>query len=70
MKNCPWVGYFTNKKVILPIILLILVLVIGTSFAIWQITLKQEDVNTITGSCFKIEFSDKNLTTLNNSYLI
>ena len=33
-----FMGEFTNRKVILPIILLILV--IGTSFAISQITLK------------------------------
>ena len=67
-KNHLWGGYFTNRKVIIPIILLILVLVIGTSFAIWQITLKQEDINSLTSSCFKVEFSDKNPITLNNSY--
>jgi len=61
-------GYFTNNKVVIPSILLILVLVIGTSFAIWQITLKQADTNQITSSCFKVEFSDKNPITLENAY--
>ncbi len=62
-------GSFTNKsKVIIPLILLTLVLVIGTSFALWQITLKQTDENRLTIGCFAISFSDKNAIDIGNAY--
>ena len=64
-------GYFTIKKLIPSLIISGLVLVlIGTSFAIWQITLRQEDTSQLTSSCFKVEFQDKNPVTLENAYPI
>ena len=50
-----------NKKIIIPIFIILTILVIiGTSYALWQITLKQTNSNIITTGCFNIEFQDKN----------
>lgn len=38
--------------------IIILVMVIGTSFALWQITLKQADKNTIATSCLKVNITE------------
>ena len=41
-----------NKKSIIVGIMIVLVLVlIGTSYALWQITLKQESTNIVTTEC-------------------
>ncbi|MCI8567999.1 MAG: hypothetical protein HFG48_01615, partial [Bacilli bacterium] len=49
-----------EKKVIVVLVLIGLFMFIGTSFALWQITLKQADENVITTGCFKINFKDDN----------
>ena len=50
-----------NKTIIVAMmIVLSLVLIFGVSYALWQITLKQETTNRITTGCFNIEFKDKN----------
>ena len=59
MKEC-----MTNdkrkKKVLVVLGLIGLFMLIGTSFALWQITLRQTDENVITTGCFKINFKDDN----------
>ena len=59
MKEC-----MTNdkrkKKVLVVLVLIGLFMLIGTSFALWQITLRQTNENVITTGCFKIDFKDDN----------
>jgi len=47
-------GYFTNRKVIIPILITLIIAIFGTSYALWQITLQQTDNNVITTGCFKL----------------
>ncbi|MCI8568042.1 MAG: hypothetical protein HFG48_01840 [Bacilli bacterium] len=69
VKKSTWgEGYFSNKRLVLFIIALTLVLIIGTSYALWNITLKQTDENKITSGCFKIIFKDQNPIYLENAY--
>ena len=50
-----------NRKGIIVVIMIVLVVVlVGTSYALWQITLQQESTNIVTTGCFRIEFQDKN----------
>ena len=49
-----------KKKVLVVLVLIGLFMLIGTSFALWQITLRQTDENVITTGCFKIDFKDEN----------
>jgi len=51
-------------------LILTIACVVGVSYAIWQITLQQTDTNVITTGCFKVEFSEKNPISLNESYPI
>ena len=55
-------GLFKSKKVLKLSILIILLitLVIGITYAFWQITKIQEGVNRLASDCFKLEFSDAN----------
>ena len=48
-----------NKNVIIPILLVCLMLVIGVSYAVWQITLTQADTNIVNTACFKIDFKEE-----------
>ena len=58
-----------NKKVYVIIVLLIgIILLITTSFALWQITLKQYDENKLTTSCFRIKFKDQDSINLTDAY--
>ncbi len=43
------------------------VFLVGTSYALWQITLTQESTNVVTAGCFNIEFQDNNPITLENA---
>lgn len=56
--------------ILLGILLVAIILVVGASYAIWQITLKQETTNVITTDCFKVEFQDRNPINLLNAYPI
>lgn len=48
-----------NKKgVIIAIMIALAVVLVGTSYALWQITLTQESTNVVTTGCFNIEFKD------------
>jgi len=55
-------GNFMNKKreIVIVIILLVITMILGTSYALWQITLKQESTNAINTACFKLSLNDKN----------
>ena len=56
-----------NKKgVIIAIMIALAVVLVGTSYALWQITLTQESTNVVTTGCFNIEFKDKNSINLSN----
>lgn len=59
------------KKLIVPILLLAITFIVsGTTFALWQLTLKQETTNQITSGCFKMSFQDDNPINLQNAYPI
>ena len=59
-----------NKRNILIMMSLLIVclVVIGVSYAIWQMTLTQTDKNIVTTSCFKIDFKGENDINLENAY--
>ena len=60
-----------KKKIgIILLIFLAVFILLGTSFALWQVTLKQETTNTITTGCLNLELNDKNPITLENAYPI
>lgn len=56
-------------RAMLAIVVIILVMIIGTSFALWQITLRQNDKNIITTSCLKVNMiEDSESISLQNAY--
>ncbi len=62
-----------NKKqntLVLLGLLMVCLLVIGVSYALWQLTLTQTDSNVVTTGCFKVEFTDQNPITLDKAYPI
>lgn len=60
-----------NRKLFLFVGLLVFVtLVAGGSYALWQLTFRQSGENTITTSCFDIQFDDGEAITLANAYPI
>ena len=60
-----------RKKVYIGIgAIAIIVLVVGVSFALWNINIAQEGINKLETDCFKIEFTDKNAISLSNAYPI
>ena len=60
-----------KKKIFLGIgAIAIIVLVLGVSFALWNINIAQEGINKLETDCFKIEFTDKNPISLSNAYPI
>ena len=48
----------TNKKVIVTLFVMFAVVLIGTSYALWQLTLTQEGTNVITTGCLKLTLTD------------
>lgn len=60
MTDRPGGGDFTNRKIIFPVAILLLVITIGTSLAIFRMVLKQKDENTLTSACLRIDFVDEN----------
>ena len=46
-------------KKILPLFIIIFLLIIGTSLALWQITLKQESTNIVTTGCLKLTLTEQ-----------
>lgn len=58
-----------RRKVRVAILILMFVVFVGTSFALWQITLQQTDKNTITTSCLKVNITeDTDAISLQNAY--
>ena len=58
-----------NKKIYITIVILVgVILLIATSYALWQITLKQADENRLTTSCFRINFKDQDSINLTDTY--
>ena len=55
-----------RKGIIVVIMIVLAVVLVGTSYALWQITLTQESTNVVTTGCFNIEFKDKNSINLSN----
>ena len=56
-----------NKKIIY-ISILGLLLLIGTSYAIWQLNFTQESLNTLSVACFSITYSEQDNISLLNTY--
>ena len=48
----------TNKKVIVTLFVMFAVVLIGTSYALWQLTLTQEGTNVITTGCLKLTLTE------------
>jgi len=59
-----------NKKLIILGIAIVLLSIIGFSYAYWSITVYQEDENIVISDCFMIEFTEKNPISLTNAYPI
>lgn len=58
-----------RKVVVGVLIVFVLLLVIGTSYALWQIVLKQTGTNTLTTGCFQLSLTDEgSAITLNDAY--
>ncbi len=57
-----------RKTLLLLGLLITCFLVIGISYAVWQLTLTQTDKNVVTTGCFKVEFHDQNPITLDKAY--
>ncbi len=59
----------TQKTILVSIvIILILSITVGISYALWTINLNQEGQNDIATACFNITFAEKNNLSLQNSY--
>ena len=57
-----------NRNIIIFGVILSLMLVIGISYAVWQLTLTQTDTNIVNTACFKIDFKGENDINLENAY--
>jgi len=57
MKRKKW---YKNQKIIIPMFIVLgLFIIIGTSYALWQITLQQTDTNVITTGCLKLTLTEE-----------
>ncbi len=45
----------------------LIIVIFGTSFAVFRITLKQEDENELTSACLKLEYTDENPISIKNA---
>jgi len=62
-----------NKKttvVLLGVLLVAVIITVGITYALWQITLQQETTNVITTGCFKVTLEEGDAITLNNAFPI
>ena len=61
-----------RKKIYLSIgIITLIVLVVGISFALWNVNIAQEGINTITSGCLKLTLTEENdAINLRNAYPI
>ena len=59
----------TNKKIVLiSATVIVVVLILGFTLALWSRNFTQTGTNTITSDCFNIEYSESEATSLINSY--
>ena len=49
-----------KKSIIIMLSIIAILLILGTSYALWQLTFIQSGTNTVTTGCFKLEFQDEN----------
>ncbi len=57
MKKEKW---YKNKKIVIPMFIVVsLFIIIGTSYALWQITLQQSSTNVITTWCLKLTLTEE-----------
>lgn len=49
-------------------ILIGIITLVGVSYAVWQLTLQQTEINVVTTGCFQITFTDKNPIQLSNVF--
>ncbi|MBR1748567.1 MAG: hypothetical protein IJ743_02080 [Bacilli bacterium] len=59
---------FNNKKKIMYFSMLGILLLIGVSYAVWQLSFTQASPNVATSACFSLTFEDSNDITLNSAY--
>ena len=59
-----------KKKLIIAIVLVVLVSIIGVSYALWVLNLAQTGENAIASSCFNVTFADKDNISLQKAYPI
>lgn len=59
-----------NGKGLFIVLILILTLVVGTTFALWQLTLTQKKTNIINTDSFKVTFVDEDPISIQNAYPI
>lgn len=60
----------TKLTVLLGVLLIAVVITVGSSFAVWQITITQKTTNTITTGCFRFTLTDKNPISIDRAYPI
>ena len=59
----------TNKKIVLiSATVMVVVLILGFTLALWSRNFTQTGTNTITTDCFNIEYSENDATSLVNAY--
>lgn len=61
---------YMGKKLIVIMSLFTILLLLSSSYALWNLTLKQEKINTVSTACFKLDFVDENDITLKETYPI
>jgi len=61
-------GGIFRKRGTIVIVVLLLTLIIGISFAYWQVTLQQSNQNEVTSSCFEFELLEQNDINLEKAY--
>ncbi len=62
-----------KKKIVRNVWLVVCLIILGTSglcYCLWQLTLMQTESNLVSTTCFKIDFTEENDITLQNSYPI
>lgn len=57
-----------KRKTLLILLVIMIIAVMGITYALWQLTLSQTGTNQITTACFKIEFEGQNDINLENAF--
>ena len=59
---------FKSKKKVFYLSVMGILILIGASYAVWQLNLTQENPNLISSACFDISFTDQDNIHLENTY--